>query len=429
MTAKRLTKVAVIGSVIEFYDFTLFGLAAALTFTTHFFPADSPVAGTLGALATFAVGFVARPVGGFVLSHYGDRVGRRRMLVITLLLMGCSTAAIGLLPTYESVGLLAPALLVLLRVVQGFGAGAEYVGALVLVAESSDSPRRGLWAALPGAGIYAGALLATLVFTAASALPGFESWGWRVPFLLGLVGAGVGLYLRLGTAESAVFEQQRARGVARFPMLEVIRRQPKNLLIAFAANAPVGPISYIIQIFVLSYVTRNLGLPAMVGLVANVVATAVAVVAAPVAGMLTDRVGRRPVWLGGAAFMAIFAFPLFWLIETRVPILVILAVTLGQGVGVACILGAQASLYTELFHTRHRYSGIVIAREWTAALTSGPAPLVATALLAAAGGATWPIALLLMGCAAVSFVAILFAPETRRTSLIEPVEEPELISR
>ncbi|MFC4117812.1 MFS transporter [Nonomuraea zeae] len=417
MTSRRVVNAAVIGSVVEFYDFTLFGLAAALVFNEQFFPSASPVAGTLGAFATFAVGFFARPVGGAVFSHFGDRVGRRQMLVVTLLLMGVSTAGIGLLPTYETAGLLAPVLLTLLRVAQGFGAGAEYAGALVMTAEASDPRRRGLWAALPGAGVSAGILLATLVFTGAAALPFFETWGWRVPFLLSLAGVGVGLYFRFRVPESEIFERERSRGLSRFPMLEVVRRQPRSLLIVFVANAPFGAMSYIIQVFVLSYVTRTLGLPATVGLLANVACAAVAIVAGPLFGLLSDRVGRRPVFLGGAAFLAVFGFPMFWLLGTGDPVLVIVAVVLGYGGGITAMFAAQAALYTELFQTRYRYSGIAIAREWTAALTSGPAPFVATALVAGAGGASWPIALLITVCAVISYVAVALAPETRDTDL------------
>ncbi|MEV0386279.1 MFS transporter [Nonomuraea sp. NPDC050643] len=424
MTGRPVTKAAVIGTAVEFYDHALFGLAAAIVFDEQFFPAGSPVAGTLGSFTAFAVGFLARPIGGVVFGHLGDRVGRKPTLVVTLLLMGLSTAGIGLLPTYGQVGVAAPVLLVLLRVLQGFGAGAEYAGALVMVAETSDPRRRGLWASLPGAGVQVGILTATLVFTAVTALPSFETWGWRLPFVLSLVGVGVGLFLRFRVPESEIFERERARGLSRFPALEVLRRQPRSMLIAFAANAPFGAIAYILNVFVLSYVTRTLGLPATVGLVANVLSSAVAIVATPLFGLLADRVGRRPVFLGAALLLLVFAYPMFWMIDTGRPELVILAVTLGYGILVIGMFTALASLLAELFDTRHRYSGVAIAREWTAALTSGPAPLVAAALVTGAGGASWPIALLLMVCAAVAFTAVLFAPETRHRDLTEAVREP-----
>lgn len=413
MHRSRLATAAAIGSVVEFYDFSLFGLAAALIFNKQFFAEH----GLLGSLAAFAVGFLARPVGGMVFSHFGDRLGRKRVLTVTLLLMGLSTTGIGLLPTYATAGVLAPILLVVLRLSQGFGAGAEYVGALVLVAESHDTPRRGFWSALPGAATSAGALLATLVFAGVSVLPGFEEWLWRVPFLLSLAGVGVGLYLRFQVEESAMFERQRAVAVSRFPLLEVIREQPRSLAVAFLAHAGLGPISYVIQVFVLSYVTGTLGLPTSVALAANVVALLVAVFTTPMFGRLSDRIGRRPVWLAGAAFMTIFAFPMFWLVETGSPLLVVLAVALGQGGGVACMFGVQAALYAELFPTRYRYSGITIAREWAAALSSGPAPFVAAALVADAGGRVWPIALLMMGCATVCYVSVRSTAETSRRSL------------
>ncbi|WP_440071225.1 MFS transporter [Streptosporangium sp. OZ121] len=426
MTGRPVTKAAVVGTALEFYDHALFGLGAAIVFDEQFFPADMPLAGTLGSFAAFAVGFLARPIGGVVFAHFGDRVGRKPMLVVTLLLMGLSTVGIGLLPTYEQVGLAAPVLLVLLRLAQGFGAGAEYAGALVLVAETSAPRRRGLWASLPGAGVQIGILTATLVFTAVTALPSFETWGWRLPFLLSLVGVGVGLSLRFRVPESELFERERARGLSRFPALEVVRRQPRILLIAFAANAPFGAIAYIFSVFVLSYVTRTLGLPATVGLVAKLLSAAVAIAVTPLFGLLADRVGRRPVFLGTALLLAVFAFPMFWLIDTGRPELVILAVMLGYGVCVAGMFAVLASLLTELFDTRHRYSGVTIAREWTAALTSGPAPLVAAGLVAGAGGVSWPIALLVVACSVLAFTAVLFAPETRHRSLTEAVSEPAI---
>ncbi|GII34308.1 MFS transporter [Planotetraspora mira] len=424
MTSRPVTKAAVIGTALEFYDHALFGLGAAIVFDKQFFPAGQPLAGTLGSFAAFAVGFLARPIGGVVLGHYGDRVGRKPMLVLTLLLMGLSTVGIGLLPTYDQVGMAAPVLLALLRLAQGFGAGAEYAGALVMVAESSDPRRRGLWASLPGAGVQIGILTATLVFTGAAALPSFETWGWRLPFLLSLVGVGVGLFLRFQVQESELFERERARGLSRFPALEVVRRQPRILLIAFAANAPFGAIAYILNVFMLSYVTRTLGLPATVGLVAKLLAAAVAIAVTPLFGLLADRVGRRPVFLSAALLLGVFAFPMLWLVDTGHPALVILAVTVGYGVCVAGMFAVLASMLTELFDTRYRYSGVAIAREWTAALTSGPAPLVAAALVAGAGGASWPIALLLVVCAAITFTAVLFAPETRHRNLTEVVSEP-----
>ncbi|MFI6317635.1 MFS transporter [Nonomuraea sp. NPDC050556] len=422
MTNRPVTTAAVIGTAIEFYDHALFGLAAAIVLNKQFFPADTPLAGALGAFAAFAVGFLARPIGGVVFGHFGDRVGRKPTLIVTLLLMGLATAGIGLLPTYDQAGLAAPALLVLLRLAQGFGAGAEYAGALVLIAETSDPRRRGMWASLPGAGVQIGILTATLVFAGATTLPSFENWGWRLPFLLSLVGVGVGLFLRSRVRESELFERERARGLSRFPALEVARRQPRSLLIAFMANAPFGAIAYIINVFVLSYVTRTLGLPTTVGLIANVCSSAMAIAVTPLFGHLADRVGARPIFLGTAVVLAVFAFPMFWLVDTGRPELVILAVTLGYGVCVAGMFAVLASLLTELFDTRHRYSGVAIAREWTAALTSGPAPLVATALVAGAGGASWPIALLLVVCAAIAFTAVLFAPKTRH--LTEAVSEP-----
>ncbi|WP_051759844.1 MFS transporter [Herbidospora cretacea] len=421
MTGKRVVSAAVVGSVVEFYDFALFGLAAALVFNDQFFPASSPVAGTLGAMAAFAVGFVARPIGGAVFGHFGDRVGRKPMLAATLLLMGVSTAAIGLLPTYETAGVLAPVLLVVARLAQGFGAGAEYAGALVLAAEAGEPRRRGLWASLPGTGVAVGMLLATLVFTAVSALPDFHAWAWRIPFLLSLVGVGVGLYVRSRLPESEVFQRERQRGRSRFPVLEVLRRQPRSVLIAFFANAPFSAMGYLIQVFVLSYVSGTLGVSPTVGLIANVASSGLSIVTGPLFGLLSDRVGRRPVFLGGALLLLLFSFPMFWLVDTGHPVLIVLSVAFAYGIGISAMFAAQAALFAEMFDTRYRYSGIAVVREWAAALVSGPAPLVATALVAAAGGASWPISILMASCALICFVAVVLAPETRDRDLNEPV--------
>ncbi|ROO84264.1 MFS transporter [Actinocorallia herbida] len=417
----RVTRAAVIGSVIEYYDFVLFGLAAALVFDDEFFPSDSPLAGSLGAFAAFAVGFLVRPLGGMVFGHIGDRAGRRPVLLATVLLMGLSTAAIGLLPTYDQVGVLAPVLLVVLRIVQGFGAGAEYVGALVLVAESSEPRRRGFWASLPAAGVSLGLLLGTLVFTAVSALPDAGSWAWRAPFLLGLVGVAAGLYLRARVPESVLFERERLRGVARMPSAEVVRRRPRALLTAAAIAAPFGAASYVINVFVLSYVTHSAGLSTTAALIANIAGNVVSIVLTPLFGLLSDRIGRRPVFLGCAVFLAAFAFPMFWLLDTGDPVLVAVVCALGYGVGIGGMWAVQGALYTELFPTRYRYSGIIVAREWSAALGSGPAPFVATALAAWAGGATWPISVLLVGCMAVVIAAVARAPETRDADLTDVV--------
>ncbi|MDX6740408.1 MFS transporter [Actinocorallia sp. A-T 12471] len=417
MSTGRVTRAAVIGSVIEYYDFVLFGLAAALVFNDEFFPSSSPLAGSLGAFAAFAVGFLVRPLGGMLFGHFGDRIGRRPVLAATVLLMGVSTAGIGLLPTYDQVGVLAPILLVALRLVQGFGAGAEYVGALVLVAESSAPRRRGLWASLPGAGVGLGILSGTLAFTVVSALPATATWAWRVPFLLSLVGVALGLYLRAGVPESALFEAERAKGVSRLPVAEVVRRHPRALLTAAAFAAPFGAASYVINVFVLSYVTKSVGLSATTALTANLAAGALSVLLTPLFGLLSDRIGRKPVFLGSAVFLGVSAFPLFWLLDTGEPVLVVAAVAVSYGVGIGGMWAVQGTLLTEMFPTRYRYTGIAVAREWAAALGSGPAPFVATALVAWAGGASWPISVLLLGCMVLACAAVARLPETRDADL------------
>ncbi|MFC6085239.1 MFS transporter [Sphaerisporangium aureirubrum] len=418
----RVEAAGVVGTVVESYDFALFGLGAALLFGDLFFPAASPGTGLLASLATFAVGFFVRPLGAFVLGNLGDRVGRAPMMVLTLVLMGLATVCIGLLPTYESAGLLAPALLVFLRLVQGFGAGAEYVGAILVVAESGGARSRGLRASLPGTGFFVGVLLATLAFTLVSLMPAaeFAAWGWRLPFLASVVTVLVGLYFRLSIGETQAYREFRAADrPPRFPIWEVLRRRPRSVLVATFANGPMVALYYLVQVFVLSYLTQVLKMPSALGLTANIVATVVAIVTVPLFGALSDRVGRRPVWFGGSALLVVFAFPLFGLVQTREPVLVVGALAL-VAAGVAAMVAAQSALFAELFETRYRFSGFALARESSAALIAGPAPFVAAALLQRSGGATWPIAVMVVVLGAVGFAAILFAPETRHVSLTRP---------
>ncbi|MFF5212091.1 MFS transporter [Streptosporangium sp. NPDC000396] len=420
-----MTVASVAGTIVESYDFALFGLGAALVFGGRFFPAGSPGVATLASLATFAVGFLARPIGGLVLSHFGDRAGRVPIMVFTLSLMGSATIGIGLLPSYESVGILAPVLLVILRLLQGIGAGAEYVGAILVATESGGHRGRGLRASLPAAGFFGGVLLATLAFSAVSLLPErqFVAWGWRVPFLLSLVTVLIGLYFRVRISETTAFSDTRTtRRANRFPVWEVIRRQPRDMFLVFAANGPFVGIFYLAQVFLLSYATKSLGVSAVTGLVANLVASAVAIVTVPLFGVLTDRVGRRPVWFGGSAFLIITAFPMFRLVESGGGAWVVMAVTLMVGVGVAAMVAAQSALFPELFETSGRFSGVTVAREASAALVGGPAPFVAAALTQRYGGASWPIALLITVLGVVAFVAVVFLRETRRISGISEAD-------
>ncbi|MFP2932636.1 MFS transporter [Pyxidicoccus sp. 3LG] len=357
-----ILKVAVasfIGTAIEWYDFFLYGTAAALVFNRLFFPSFDPLTGTLAAFGTFAVGFIARPLGGVVFGHYGDKLGRKAMLSATLMLMGLATFAVGLLPTYDKVGVWAPSLLVLLRLIQGFGLGGEWGGAVLMAVEHAPAHRRGFYGSWPQMGAPAGLLVATAVFSFFSKMPDeqFLAWGWRVPFLLSAVLIGIGVFIRLHVAESPVFRQHKPAAAAaeRLPVMEALRNYPKQIILAMGARFAENGFFYIITTFVLSYGTERLGLPRSTLLNGVLVATAVHLVAIPAFGAASDRFGRRPVYLAGAVGCAVMAFPFFWLLDTKQTALIWLAIVLGI-IAHAAMYGPQASFFSELFGTRVRYS-------------------------------------------------------------------------
>ena len=415
----RVVAASFVGTAIEWYDFFLYGTAAALVFNRLFFPTIDPAAGTMAAFGTYAVGFVARPVGGVLFGHLGDRRGRKSALVATLMIVGLSTCGIGLLPTYDAAGALAPVLLVALRFVQGLGVGGEWAGAVLMVAERGDPRRRGFAASWVQAGAPVGLLLATGAFGLASQLPeaDFLAWGWRVPFLLGVVLTAVGLYLRLKVLESPLFEKLAAAAPpAAPPLVEVLRTHPRNVLLAMGARAAENCFYYFFTVFALSYGTQYLGLPKALLLDGVVLAAVAHLVATPLFGALSDRVGRRPVYLGGALFLAAFAFPFFWLVGTGERGWVWLALAVGM-VGHAAMYGPQAAFLAELFGTRVRYTGASLGYQLAAPLSGGAAPLVAAALLAWSGGAPWPVGVYLVGMALVTVVAVLLAAETRSRDL------------
>jgi metabolite-proton symporter len=417
----RVVAASFVGTAIEWYDFFLYGTAAALAFPRLFFPTADPYAGTMAAFATYAVGFFARPVGGVVFGHYGDRIGRKAALVATLMLVGVSTFAIGLLPTYETAGAAAPALLVALRFVQGFGVGGEWAGAVLLVVEHSPARRRGFLASWVQAGAPAGLLLATAAFGVAARLPEdeFLGWGWRVPFLLGIVLTGVGLFLRFRVLESPLFaEAARTRPAAGPPLLEVVRQHPRNVLLAMGARVAENGFYYFFTVFALSYATQRLGVPRDTLLDGVLLAGVAHLVATPLFGALSDRVGRRPVYLGGALFLAAFAFPFFWLVDTGTVAGVWFGIAAGM-VGHAAMYGPQAAFLAELFGTRVRYTGASLGYQLAAPLSGGLAPLVATALLAWSGGDPWPVGVYLVGLAAVTVVSVLLVAETGRGGLTD----------
>ncbi|MFF9914270.1 MFS transporter [Streptomyces sp. NPDC013457] len=426
---RRIVAASLIGTTIEWYDFFLYGSAAALVFNKLFFPDSDPLVGTLLSFLTYAVGFAARPLGALVFGHYGDRLGRKKLLVLSLLLMGGATFAIGLLPTHATVGSAAPLLLTALRLVQGFALGGEWGGAVLLVSEHGDARRRGFWASWPQTGAPAGQLLATGVLSALTALlsdAAFLSWGWRVPFLLSGVLVIVGLWIRLSVDESPVFkaalaaaeERKAAAGqVEKMPLVAVLKHHWRDVLIAMGARMAENISYYVITAFILVYATTQVGLSKQTALNAVLIASAVHFAVIPAWGALSDRIGRRPVYLIGAVGVGAWMFPFFMLIDSGTFGALLLAVTVGLVLHGA-MYAPQAAFFSEMFATRMRYSGASIGAQFSSVAAGAPAPLIATALLSDYGSST-PISLYVIAAALLTVVAIACARETRNRDLSE----------
>ena len=411
-----------VGTTVEWYDFFIYGTAAALVFSRQFFPAADPLMGTLAAFATFGVGFFARPVGGIVFGHYGDRIGRKSMLVLSLLIMGVATFLIGLLPNYAQIGFWAPLLLVVLRLLQGFGVGGEWGGAVLMAVEHSPRGRRGFFGSWPQIGVPAGLLLATGVFAIFSALPDedFQAWGWRVPFLLSIVLVAVGMFIRLRVLESPAFiELRRQEPPARMPILEVVREQPRPVLVAMGLRVAENGAFYIFSVFVLTYITEQLGLSRGVALTGVLLGAAAELFTIPLFAALSDHYGRRPVYLAGALFSLAFAFPFFWLMDTQSPTLIVLAIVVSLAIGHAAMYGPQAAFFSELFSTRVRYSGASLGYQLASVFAGGMSPFIATALLAWQDGNPSAVAAYMAGMALITVVAAAVARETHHTEIFD----------
>jgi len=418
-TPRRVIVASLIGTSLEWYDFFLYGSAAALVFGKLFFPQFEALTGTLLAFTTYAVGFLARPLGGVIFGHFGDRVGRRNVLVVTLVLMGAATFAIGFVPTYASIGMAAPVLLVVLRFLQGLGLGGEWGGAVIMSVEHGGSGRRGFNASWPQVGVPAGNLLAAAVLWVLSSTlsdAAFLSWGWRVPFLLSGVLIAVGLWIRLRISESPLFAEVGEAGAkARMPLVEVLRRHPRGLLVAMAARIGTDVAFYTFSLYVLTYVTGTVGLPRAAGLVAVLIGSAVQLVLIPTFGALSDRIGRRPVYALGAAGAMIWAFAFFPLLDTGNRAVIVLATVIAL-VTHAAMYGPQAAFIVELFSTRLRYSGASMGYQIAGILGGALAPIVSIKLVQATGSA-FAVSAYVLAALLITLVGLWFAPETSRVDL------------
>jgi metabolite-proton symporter len=424
-----------IGTAIEWYDFFLYGFLAATVFPKLFFPTLSPINGIFAAFSTYFVGFLARPIGGAFFGWFGDRVGRKSTLIATLLLMGIATALIGLLPGYAQIGLVAPILLATLRFLQGAGVGGEWGGSVLLSQEYGDDRRRGFWASWPQAGVPVGLALSVLALLAFRALfPGaaFLGWGWRIPLLLSLVLLLVGLYIRLRILETPAFTKVKEEGrIARDPLLDVIRYNWREIILsALLRSAEQAPF-YIFTTFLLAYGVVDLKLPLNLLYWGLVVTAVVSLVTLPTFGALSDRVGRKRWYMIGTVLMAVFAYPYFLLLQTKNPVIVIIAIVLSVSLCHDWLYGPQAALIAERFGTRLRYSGASIGYQLASITAGGPAPLIALALLANSKALLGPgvpsytlIAFYIIFMAVISFISTALLRDYSGKAAAADVGEP-----
>lgn len=408
-----------IGTIIEWYDFLIYGMAAALVFNKLFFPNVSPVIGTLAALGTYAVGFFARPLGGAIFGHFGDRVGRKSMLLLTMFIMGIGTVLIGCLPTYEHIGIWAPVLLIVLRFIQGVGLGGEWGGAALMVLEHAPKHRRGFYGSLVQVGFPLGLVLATGVFAIVSKLPeaDFLSWGWRIPFLLSIVLVVVGYVIRSKVEESPIFLQMKAKNeLSKQPVLDAILKNPRAFLTAIGLKISEVSWVYILTVFIVVHATNNLQLPKSLILDGILYAALVEVITIPLFGLLSDKIGRRPMYIWGALFTLALAFPLFTLLDTKDSAIVIGVMIVALSLGHGFMFAPEATYFPELFGANVRYSGATLGFQVAAAIGGGLSPIIATGLMAYFGGTTG-VSVMLILLAAVTLIAAISARETRHESL------------
>ncbi len=413
-----------VGTTIEWYDFFLYGVMAALVFPRLFFPKDDPFVGQILSFGTYTVGFVARPLGGVIFGYLGDRIGRKSTLVATLLLMGLSTVCIGFLPTAQEIGLAAPILLTSLRFVQGIGVGGEWGGAVLLALEYGHRGKRGFFASWPQAGVPLGLLTSAGVVALFEELlspDDFLAWGWRVPFLLSGLLIVVGLLIRVRILETPLFRQLQATNqVARAPVTETLRRHWREVLLAAGSRISENSCFYLFSIYILAYGKDILHVEQGQVLLAVNVAAAVEFFTIPLWGILSDYWSRKGIFLMGSLFLIGFAVPYYWLLDTRHPAAIVIAVVVSLAIGHAMLYSVQASLIPELFGTRVRYTGASLGYQLAAPLAGGTAPLIAAWLAFTFPDRFWPLAVYIMAICVLSLCCVYFLAETSRKDLASP---------
>jgi MHS family shikimate/dehydroshikimate transporter-like MFS transporter len=420
-SVRKVALASSIGAAIEWYDFFIYGTAAGLVFNKLFFSNLDPTTGTIVAFATFAVGFLARPLGSVLFGHFGDRVGRKQMLVATLLIMGVGTAIIGLLPTYDSIGLWAPVLLVAMRVVQGIGVGGEYGGAVLMAVEYAPKGRRGFYGSWPQAGVPAGLLMASGAFALLSMLPedAFLAWGWRIAFVSSLALVAIGLYIRLQVLETPAFAAVREKQEeVKVPFVTMLKTQPKEFVLGMGTRWIEGLTFNAFGVLAVSYIANDLGLPRSTALNGVVMASALGIVLIPLYGKLSDRVGRKPVYNTGVILTALLAFPVFWLIQTGERNLIWLGIVVALGLVYMAIYAPLAAFWAELFETRVRYTGVGSVYQFSGIFASGLTPLIGTVLISANDGRPWYFATYMVVVAGISLLSAKLLPETYQRDIM-----------
>ena len=432
---QSITRIAVasaIGAIIEWYDFFLYGVVAALVFNKLFFPSFDPLIGVLLSYTTFAIGFVARPIGGIIFGHYGDRIGRKTILVLTLLIMGVATTLIGLLPGYDSIGVAAPILLLVLRVFQGIGIGGEWGGAVLMAVEHAPPGKRGFYGSYPQIGVPAGLMLSAGVVALLNLLPGdqFAQWGWRAAFVLSAVLVAIGLFIRLKIMETPDFTRvQETRSAVKVPVFEMVRSHPRNTLLGVGARYVEGVCFNMWGVFIIGYVTQTLHLPRGTALLGVIIASGLMIPLVVAFGALADRVGLRRVYYCGALAIGALAFPSFWLMDfagAAHPYLVWLAIIVPLSIAYPAVYGPQAALFASLFPANVRYTGVSFCYQFSGVFASGLTPLVAAILLHYGDGAPWLICGYVVVVALISFACVLAMPAEPRSEggLVLPAAMP-----
>lgn len=435
MDQKQMRKVwiaSLVGSSIEWFDYFLYGTVAALVFNQLFFVTEDPSVGLILAYASFALSFFIRPFGGIIFSHIGDRIGRKKTLVVTLTLMGVATFGMGLLPTYQAIGIWAPILLITLRLVQGIGIGGEWGGALLLAVEYAPKEKRGLYGAIPQMGVTIGMVMGTVALSIMTLLPegAFMTWGWRIPFLLSALLVIFGLWIRKGIDETPSFKKVQETGdIPKLPLVDTLKYHWREVLIAIGAKVVETAPFYIFGTFVVSYATTELGFSRTTTLNTVMVATIITTILIPIMGSLSDKIGRKKVYIAGTVGMLLFAFPYFWMLQQQSVVLLVVATVIGLGIIWAPITAVLGTMFSEIFSAKVRYTGVTLGYQIGAALAGGTAPLVAASLMLKFNGSYVPVAIYIIFTAVISLVAIWAVKDRSQENLDEENQPAETVNK